>query len=181
MDKATLEKLRFPTGRFVEPENYTSETLNRLIDEIAALPQQLKNTTEDLSDEQLDTPYRPEGWTSRQVIHHLADSHMNAYIRFKLALTEDQPTIKPYDESAWAELPDGKIDPIDLSIDILEAVHRRWVITLLNMESTDFKKSFIHPEHGIVTPLDMNTAIYAWHCRHHLAHITELINRAGWK
>ncbi len=174
-----LEQLRFPTGRFTSPSDYSEATRLVLIDEIAALPKQLRDATEDLTDEQLDTRYRPEGWTLRQVVHHLADSHLNAYIRFKLALTEDNPTIRPYFEDRWAELPDGKIDPIDLSLDILEAVHRRWVIVLHNMEPVDFKRTYVHPEYGKTIPMDENLAIYAWHCRHHLAHITECVKRMG--
>ncbi len=176
----TLEQLRFPTGRFTPPADYNEATRLAFIDEIAALPKQLRDATEDLTDEQLDTRYRPEGWTLRQVVHHLADSHMNAYIRFKLALTEDSPTIRPYFEARWAELPDGKIDPIDLSLDILEAVHRRWVIVLHNMEPADFKRVYVHPEYGTKPSMNENLATYAWHCRHHLAHITECVKRMGW-
>ena len=177
----TLEQLRFPTGRFTPPADYSEATRLALIDEIAALPKQLRDATDELTDEQLDTRYRPEGWTLRQVVHHLADSHMNAYIRFKLAITEDNPTIRPYFEARWAELPDGKIDPIDLSLDILDAVHRRWVIVLHNMEAADFERTYVHPEYGKVIPMNENLAMYAWHCRHHLAHITECVKRNGWR
>ncbi len=167
----TLEELKFPTGRFTPPENYDEATMLNLIDEIAALPKNLRDATEELSEQQLETPYRPEGWTIRQVVHHLADSHMNAYIRTKLALTEDEPNIKPYDEATWAELPDGKIDPIDLSLDILEAVHRRWVIVLHNMEPTDLDRVYVHPEYGTRVSLKEVIATYAWHGRHHLGHV----------
>ncbi len=169
--KPNLEQLKFPTGRFTPPENYDEETILQLIDEIAALPKKLRDATEDLTNQQLDTAYRPEGWTVRQVVHHLADSHMNAYIRTKLALTEDEPKIKPYDEATWAELPDGKIDPIDLSLDILDAVHRRWVIVLHNIEPTDLDRVYVHPEYGTRVALKEVIATYAWHCRHHLGHV----------
>ena len=167
----TLEELKFPTGRFTPSENYDEATILNLIDEIAALPKNLRDATEELSEQQLETPYRPEGWTIRQVVHHLADSHMNAYIRTKLALTEDEPNIKPYDEATWAELPDGKIDPIDLSLDILEAVHRRWVIVLHNMEPSDLDRVYVHPEYGTRVSLKEVIATYAWHGRHHLGHV----------
>ena len=171
MQHPTLEQLKFPTGHFTPPANYDEATILQLIDEIAALPKKLRDATEDLSDQQLNTPYRPDGWTIRQVVHHLADSHMNAYIRTKLALTENEPTIKPYDEATWAELPDGKIDPIDLSLDILDAVHRRWVIVLHNMEAADLDRVYVHPEYGTRVSLKEVIATYAWHGRQHLGHV----------
>jgi hypothetical protein len=132
-----------------------------------------------LNDGQLDTPYRDGGWTVRQVVHHVPESHMNAYIRFKLALTEDDPTIKPYDEAAWAELPDVPETPIEISLALLEALHSRWVTMLHLMSDADFLKQFRHPERGVVT-LEMNLALYAWHGKHHVAHITSLRERKQW-
>jgi hypothetical protein len=128
----------------------------------------------------LNTPYREGGWTVRQVIHHVPDSHMNAYIRFKLALTEHEPTIKPYEEAAWAELSDTRDTPIEVSLALLENLHARWVILLRSMSEADFAKQFRHPALGVV-PLEKNVALYAWHCRHHLAHITALRERQNWK
>ena len=135
---------------------------------------------EGLSPEQLDTPYRPEGWTVRQVVHHVPESHMNAYVRFKLALTEDHPTIKPYDEDAWAKLPDVAITPIEVSLQLLAALHSRWVDLLRSMQPSDFARTLFHPERGLLT-LDQMLAMYAWHSAHHLAHITSLRERMGWK
>lgn len=134
-----------------------------------------------LSDAQLDTPYRPEGWTIRQVVHHCADSHMNAIIRLKLALTEEKPVIKPYFEDRWAELVDGKSLPIEPSLKILEGVHKRWVLLLENLTASQFQRTFVHPELGTEFSLAVATANYAWHCEHHLAHITNVQTRNGWK
>jgi hypothetical protein len=132
-----------------------------------------------LNDDQLDTPYRPEGWTYRQVVHQCADSHTNAYVRFKWALTEETPTIKPYDQSAWAELPDGNLAP-DVSVKILEAVHQRWVALMRSMEETDWDKGYLHPEHGKVQLLRQVVMMYAWHGEHHLGHILGLKKKMGW-
>ena len=148
---------------------------------IENFPEKIKSETENLSDEQLDTPYRPEGWTIRQVVHHCADSHMNAFIRLKLALSENTPTIKPYAEALWAELPDTKNLPLHSSFLILEGVHFRWTTALKNMSEKEFERSFIHPEKGKELTLHESTGMYAWHCNHHLAHITELKKRKGWK
>jgi len=132
-----------------------------------------------LTDAQLDTPYRPGGWTVRQVVHHLADSHIHSYIRFKLAVTEDQPTIKPYDEARWAELKEARTAPVEVSLDLIDALHRRWVMLLENMTDADFKRAFHHPENGIM-PLEPTVEMYAWHGRHHVAHIQALRGRMGW-
>ncbi|UTR13127.1 bacillithiol transferase BstA [Salipaludibacillus sp. LMS25] len=172
-----MEDLRYPIGQF-EENSYTLEQVNRWIEEIAHLPEQLKTAVRGLNDHQLDTPYRHGGWTVRQVVHHLPDSHMNAYIRFKWALTEDQPTIKPYMEAKWAELPDASM-PIDVSLALLDALHNRWATFLTSLEPTDLEKTFSHPEAGTVK-LGVNIGIYAWHGRHHLAHITSLRERMGW-
>jgi hypothetical protein len=147
----------------------------RLIEEIAATPQLMRKAIEGLTERQLNTPYREGGWTVRQVVHHVADSHMNSYIRFKLALTEHEPTVKPYDEAKWAELIDAKDAPIELSLQLLEGLHRRWVILLQSLSDEDVKKQFTHPELGLVS-IDKYIALYAWHGKHHVAHIM-LVNK----
>src|SRR6476620_9464894 len=141
---------------------------------IAAAPEHLRTAVAGLDDAQLDTPYRPGGWTVRQVVHHVPDSHLNAYTRIKLALTEDEPTIKPYEEARWAELPDARTGPIEISLALLEALHRRWVLLLRELQPADFTRQFRHPEHGRAMSLDEVLALYAWHGRHHVAHITSL-------
>ncbi|WP_078379929.1 YfiT family bacillithiol transferase [Sutcliffiella halmapala] len=173
-----MTDLRYPIGPFKLEKNPTIETIESWIKEIEITPANLKEAVKDLSEEQLDTPYRQGGWTVRQVVHHLADSHMNSYIRFKLALTEDNPTIKPYMEDKWAELPDSKL-PIDISLSLLESLHARWITLLRSMQPADFEKTFQHPELGAVK-LAVNIAIYEWHGRHHIAHITSLRERFGW-
>jgi len=170
--------MKYPIGKFQFAGEITNSVTKNWIYEIAELPRLLRDAVQDLDYIQLDTPYRPEGWTVRQVIHHLADSHMNAYIRFKLALTEEEPVIKPYDEAKWAELPDYKL-PIDISLSMLEALHKRWTNLLGSLSPSDMKKTFIHPDSGGVS-VGENIGIYAWHGRHHLAHITSLCNRQGW-
>lgn len=173
-----LDNLRYPVGRFVPVEN-TANTRAEDIRTIGLLPQRLCAAIAGLGDTQLDTPYRDGGWTVRQVVHHLADSHANSVIRFKLALTEEWPIIKPYDEKAWAELPDSKSLPIDCSLSFISAMHERWVALLESMTEADFERGYAHPERG---RQDLATAlgIYAWHCRHHTAHITALRTRNGW-
>ncbi|MFZ5818151.1 MAG: YfiT family bacillithiol transferase [Bacillota bacterium] len=174
-----MSDMRYPIGRFSRPERVTEADLQGYMEEIAQLPARLRAAVEDLSEEQLDTPYREGGWTVRQVVHHVADSHLNSYIRFKLALTEEQPTIKPYDEAAWAELPEAKSAPVAVSLTLLEALHDRWVRTLRAMSPGQFGRTFLHPEAGLMR-LDQTTALYAWHSRHHVAHITALRTRMGW-
>jgi hypothetical protein len=171
--------LRYPIGQFQDAGPVTDEQRQRLIDQIAAAPTKLRAAVEGLSAQQLDTPYRPDGWTIRQVVHHLPDSHLNSYIRFRLALTEDEPTIKPYYENRWAELDDARHAPIDLSLALLEALHRRWVLLLRSLGPQDLARTFIHPELGVVD-LEKNLSLYAWHGRHHVAHITSLRERMGW-
>lgn len=171
-------KERYPIGVFKFDGEITNNVIKSWINEIEDLPELLRNAVRDLDNEQLDTPYRSGGWTVSQVVHHLADSHMNAYVRFKLALTEENPVIKPYDEGKWAELPDYKL-PIDISLSLLEALHKRWVKLLHSLSPADMEKTFIHPESGEVS-VGKNIGIYAWHGRHHLAHITSLCNRMGW-
>jgi len=170
---------RYPIGRFSPDASSTPETRNRHIAEIAALPQRFRQAVAGLAPAQLDTPYREGGWTVRQLIHHVPDSHMNAYIRCKLALTEDAPTIKPYDEAAWAKLADSALTPVEVSLSLLEAVHTRWVTLLRSLGAQDFARPFNHPEWGL-RDLDWLLAQYAWHSNHHLAHITSLRERMKW-
>lgn len=177
MITATTElDLRFPIGKF-DPAAYSSRDEN--INTLANLPANLRTAVDGLTDAQLDTPYRPEGWTLRQTVHHIADSHINTLLRFKLALTEDTPpTIKPYHEERWAELADSKL-PVDVSLAIIEGVHTRLVEMLRNLSDEEFQKEFIHPETGPWT-IERAAALYAWHSRHHTAHITGTRNKNGW-
>jgi uncharacterized damage-inducible protein DinB len=170
--------LKYPIGNFQFDGEITNSVIKDWINEIEVLPKLLQAAVKDLDNEQLDTAYRSGGWTVRQVVHHLADSHLNAYVRFKLALTEEKPVIKPYDEKKWAELSDYKL-PIDISLSLLEALHQRWTNLFRNLSSADMEKTFIHPDSGEVS-VGKNIGIYAWHGRHHLAHITSLCNRKGW-
>ena len=151
-----------------------------MIDEIAAAPVRMREAVRGLSEQQLDTPYRDGGWTVRQVVHHVPDSHLNAYCRLKLALTEDEPTIRPYDEATWAELEDSRSTPIEVSLTLLESLHARWVGLLRSLKDDDFRRTFRHPEHGGVQTLDWLVAMYSWHGRHHVGHITSLRERHGW-
>ena len=171
--------LSSPTGRFQRPASLDADARTRAIDVIAATPARLREAVRGLTDKQIDTEYRPGGWTVRQVVHHVPDSHLNAYIRFKLALTENEPTIKPYDEGRWAELVDSKVVPIATSLSLLDAVHERWVAILRAMSAADFERPLIHPENGRQR-LDQMLALYAWHGPHHVAHVTKLRERMGW-
>lgn len=171
--------LRYPIGRFKAVMPVTHELRGAAIDAIEGFPAHLREAVTDLSDAQLDTPYRPEGWTVRQVVHHVADSHMNALIRVKLALTEDTPTIKPYDENAWSTLPDMKL-PIAVSLSLIEGIHTRWIAVVNGMAVDQFARSFMHPELQTEMTLDHLLQLYAWHSHHHLAHITELRRRERW-
>ena len=173
-----FEDPRFPIGRFSPPASSTPAIRNAQIKTLRELPERLRAAVHGLSDAQLDTPYRPGGWTVRQVVHHVPDSHANCYVRFKLALTEDWPTIKPYDEAAWAKLADSRM-PVDASLAFTEALHGRWVALLESMTEEDFEKGYAHPEKGRQT-LATVLAIYDWHSRHHTAHITNLRARQGW-
>lgn len=173
-----LELLRFPVGRFAKPASYDLSAREASIEVLRLLPERLAAAVADLNIEQLDTPYRDGGWTLRQVVHHVADSHMNAYVRMKLALTEEWPTIKPYDEAAWAELPDSSL-PLHISLDLLEALHTRWVTMLESMSAEDFRRGYVHPAGGH-QELDLVLALYDWHSRHHTAHVTGLRARMGW-
>ncbi len=171
--------LRYPVGPFEFTGTLSNGQRQTLIDQIAATPEKMRAAVEGLSDEQLNTPYRPEGWTVRQVVHHVPESHMNSYVRFKLAITEEEPTIKPYFEDRWAQLDDAKQAPIGLSLSLLGALHERWVWFLRSLKEPDFQRTFRHPELGTVS-LDKNVALYAWHGRHHVAHVTSLRERMGW-
>jgi hypothetical protein len=171
--------LRYPIGKAQPRQSLTPEERPAMIEQIAGMPARLKAAVSGLNAAQLDTPYRPGGWTVRQVVHHYADSHMNSFVRFKLALTEDSPTIKPYNEKLWAETPDAKNPPIDLSLGLIEGLHARWVLLLRSMAPQDWARKMTHPERGVVT-LDENLCIYSWHSLHHVAHITALREREGW-
>ena len=174
------DDLRYPVGPFKVEGKLNDQQIRQAIDDIARAPAKLRAAVDGLSDEQLDTPYRPGGWTVRQVVHHLPDSHLNSYIRFKLALTEDQPTIKPYDENMWSNLSDARTALPEISLDLLEALHRRFVLVLKSLEPKDLERTFLHPDIGVVS-LEKNIALYAWHGRHHVAHITSLAERMGWR
>jgi uncharacterized damage-inducible protein DinB len=177
---ATTPDLRFPVGKFDWNQPINQTDYPRLIGEIAAAPGALRSAVAGLSRDQLETRYRPGGWTVKQVVHHVPDSHLNAYTRFKLGLTEDEPTIKPYEEAKWAELPDSQRLPIDVSLDLLDALHQRWVVLLRAMEPSDFNRAVRHPEGDRLITLAQLLALYAWHGRHHVAHITALKKREGW-
>lgn len=170
--------LRYPVGRMNMAEAAMPAARPASIETLRRAPELLRQAVSGLTDAQLDTPYREGGWTVRQVVHHLADSHANAYIRVKLALTEDWPTVKPYDEAAWAKLADSRL-PIQGSLAVVDALHDRWVVLLESMAEEDFQKGFIHPMLGRQT-LEASVALYAWHSRHHIAHITSLRARHGW-
>ena len=171
--------LQYPIGRFEWRGPNSDADRQRYLDEIEQAPARMRVAVARLSDSQLDTPYRPGGWTVRQVVHHVPDSHLNSYVRFRLALTEENPTIKPYDESRWAELTDARTAPIEISLVFLESLHARWILLLRSLRPEDFAREFRHPELGVVS-LDKNIALYAWHGRHHVAHITSLRERMGW-
>jgi uncharacterized damage-inducible protein DinB len=174
-----LDNLRYPIGRFTPPAATSRADRAAHIDTLRRLPARLEAAVAGLDDAQLDTPYRPDGWSVRQLVHHIADSHANCYVRFKLALTEDWPTIKPYDEAAWAELADSRSLPVEVSLTLNSALHERWVALLESMDEADFQKGFNHPERGRQN-LATTLALYDWHSRHHTAHITSLRARQGW-
>ncbi len=174
-----MTHLRYPIGTFHYEGPLTEDQKQKCLDDIEQTPAKLRAAVKGLSDRQLDTPYRPEGWTVRQLTHHVPDSHLNAYIRFKLALTEDEPTIKPYAEDRWAQLPDTQATPVEVSLLMLDSLHTRWMKLLRSLKPEDWKRTFRHPELGLV-PLEKNLALYAWHGRHHVAHITALRERNSW-
>jgi hypothetical protein len=170
---------RYPIGHFVPDATPTPETRARHMETIAQLPSRMRQAVAGLNPSQLDTPYRDGGWTVRQVVHHVPDSHLNAYIRFKLTVTEDTPTIKPYDEDAWARLKDSELTPVEVSLALLDSLHARWTVLLRSLPAESFQRRFVHPESG-PHDADWLLGLYAWHCRHHVAHITELRKRMGW-
>ena len=179
MTTATAQTdLRYPIGKFSMPQSVSGSERTRFLENVAATPSRLRAAVDGLTGEQLETPYRPGGWTVRQVVHHVPDSHMNSYIRFKLALTENEPTIKTYHENLWAELADSSLD-IEVSLGLLESVHTRWVALLRSMTPQQFARTLRHPEMGLMS-LDQLLALYSWHGRHHVAHITTLRERMGW-
>lgn len=172
--------LRYPIGKFERRDRLTSAERTMLIEQIAATPARMRDAVASLDEKQLNTPYRDGGWTVRQVVHHVPDSHINAYSRFKLALTEDSPMIKPYDEAAWAALPDSRDTPVATSLTLLESLHDRWVRLLRSMTDADFQRTLKHPEHEGTMTLDSMLGLYGWHGRHHVGHITSLRERMGW-
>ncbi len=174
-----LEKLKYPVGNFRFPNEFEEGDISEWISIIENFPAALAGAVEGLSPEQLGWRYRPEGWTISQVVHHCADSHMNAFIRFKLTLTEDSPEVKPYFENLWAELPDTLDAPIEWSLDILRGLHQRWVLTLSKLSNEDLLKTYMHSEHKRTFELRQVIAMYAWHCRHHLAHISQAKGSSG--
>ncbi len=170
---------RYPIGKFSYSGPPTAEERKKYLDDIEQTPARFREALSGLSEEQLNTPYRDGGWTLRQLAHHLPDSHMNAYVRFKLALTEEEPTIKPYMENLWAELPEAKGAPIKVSLALLDALHRRWMMMLRPFGDRDWKRTFRHPEMGAMS-LEKTVALYSWHGRHHVAHVTSLREKMGW-
>ncbi len=175
-----MTDLRYPIGQFEWPAGGGIAQHSGFIAAIEHLPSLLRDAVSGLSDAQLDTPYRLGGWTVRQVVHHVADSHINAYTRFRFTLTEDEPALKGYNEALWAELADARTGPVEVSLTLLDALHRRWVAMLRSLTSEQFARAFRHSELGLVT-LDRNVALYAWHGAHHVAHITSLRERMGWR
>ena len=174
-----MQNLSYPIGKY-EANPFSEKQLQEWLIDIQFLPQHLENAILNLDETQLNTPYRPEGWTVKQLVHHVADSHMNAYIRFKLGLTEDNPTIKPYEEKLWAEMNDSKAVPINVSLTILHAVHQRWMEVLKAIKTGEWERTVVHPEHGRQMTLWYLLGMYAWHSRHHTAHVTSLRERMGW-
>ena len=174
-----MTRPRYPIGRFAFAAPPDDAERKKLIDDIAQTPAALRSAVQGLTPQQIETPYRDGGWTVRQVTHHVPESHMNAYIRFKLALTEDSPTIKPYMEDRWASTPDVTATPVEVSLALLDSLHDRWVRLLRLLQPQDWKRTFIHPELGTM-PLEKNLALYSWHGRHHVAHVTELRKKMSW-
>lgn len=175
-----MADFRYPIGKFEPDPNVTEEKRTRWIEEIAATPVMLRSAVAGLTEKQLDTPYREGGWTVRQVVHHIADSHVHNLVRFRLALTEDNPAITGYDPAKWAEIPDAKTGPVEVSLALLQAIHDRWVLLLRAMVPADFSRTFRRPDGQVVT-LDRALQTYAWHGKHHAAQITGLRERMGWK
>lgn len=175
-----MENLKYPTGKFQKPEAFTEKILQSYISQISSFPSRLRDEVEYLDEKQLDTTYRPDGWTIRQVVNHCSDSHLNGFTRLKLALTEDKPVIRPYLEAKWAELTDSRQFPIEPALQILEGVHKRWTALLKNLTEEQWERKLIHPEGNTVLSIKEITGQYSWHGNHHLAHITSLKERQGW-
>ena len=175
-----IEQLQYPIGRYQKPDKFTPDQIQEWITVLQALPSWMDHCIENLDEHQLQVPYREGGWTIQQVVHHVADSHMNAYIRLKLALTEDNPTVKPYDEKAWAELADVSIVPVNVSVTLLHAIHRRMIAVMQRMQPSDWERTYYHPEHKRSFPIWEMVALYAWHSRHHTEHIKQLRQRMNW-
>jgi uncharacterized damage-inducible protein DinB len=178
-EKAAAVDLRYPVGKWETKGPFTNAQRKAMIESVAAAPAKLRAAVAGFNDAQLNTPYRPGGWTVRQTIHHVADSHMNAYIRFRLGITEAEPPVKAYDEKSWAELLDARTAPVDISLVLIEALHKRWVMLLETVREIDFNRNVRHPVNGTMS-LDDLLALYEWHGRHHVGHITALRQRAGW-
>lgn len=175
-----MADLRYPIGPFVSRTELTPDERRSLIDAIAAAPARLREAVRGLNETQFETPYREGGWSVREVVHHLPESHLNAYMRLKLALTEDDPVIRPYDEDAWSRTPEVRTTPVETSLTMLEALHERWTILWRALAPEDFRRTFRHPEHSGVQTVDWLVAMYSWHGRHHTAHITSLRERMRW-
>ena len=171
--------LKYPIGKFQWEDGLSDARRREMIEQIADLPAKVRAAVAGFTEQQCDTPYRDGGWTVRQVVHHLADSHLNAYVRFKLALTEDEPTVKTYEQDRWAETVDSRTAPVEDSLALLDGLHHRWAMLLRAMRGADFARQFKHPEHGLLT-LEWLLGLYAWHGRHHVAHITSLRERRQW-
>jgi uncharacterized damage-inducible protein DinB len=175
-----MSDLRYPIGKFERRDTLNPDERSAMIEIIAAAPARMREAVSGLSDAQLDTPYREGGWSVRQVVHHVPDSHLNAYVRLKLALTENDPLIRPYDEALWANLDDSTLTPVEVSLTLLESLHTRWVMLLRSMKEEDFRRTLRHPDHSGILTLDWLVSMYAWHSRHHVAHITALRERMAW-
>jgi len=180
MENIDITKLQYPIGHFIYPDQVTPGIISKWIRILEELPVTLENMVKDLSEEQLETPYRPEGWTIRQLVHHIADSHHHSYTRFKWALTENEPLIKAYKEKEWSSLFDAKTAPIELSLSYLKALHTKIVFLLRGLSSEELDKCYVHPDGNIMVTVKENIGKYAWHSQHHCAHIHGLLRRKGW-
>lgn len=181
MTDSELQKLRYPIGEYAPNLNPSQEEISEYIGNIESFPERISNAVKNLSNSQLDTPYREDGWTVKQVVHHVVDSHINGYCRFKFALTEDTPSILPYNEADWAELPEAKNAPVELSLNLLAALHKRFVLMLRAISHEQLSRKMYHPESKTKPAIGELIGLYSWHCDHHLAHITGLKNRMGWQ
>lgn len=179
MQTLELEKLKYPIGKFIKPETISKTDVENWIAILESFPLSIENATKNLTSLELNWKYRPEGWTIKQVVHHCADSHMNSFIRFKMALTENFPTVKPYDEASWAIMEDGNLDDISSSIAIIKGLHHRWVVLLKNLSKEELQKEFINPESKKTYSIEGATGLYAWHCEHHLVHIKQALENKG--